>query len=329
MFERKGFLAEAEYDFLSTDSRLGNNIILLGYGGSHAYGTNLPTSDTDVRGIAGRTAEDILLGVDYENVVEVNTDTVIYTVDKLFSLLSYCNPNCIEILGLRDEDYIYVSDVGREILDNKRIFLSQKCIPAFVGYANQQLYRLKQKTVSALSPFEYNEHIAKTIEAMKDHLEREYELTGIQIRNTEDGLVADIAEQKGISLESFYGLINEISNVLKEYRKNSSRNQKAIEHGKINKHALHLLRLYMMGCDLLEKQEIVTYREEEHDLLMDIRFGKYMDSDGLMNAEFFDIVRSYEERFEKARKSTLLPENPDYEAIDKLRMKINGEIVRK
>ena len=34
-----------EYDFLRTNEKLGNNIILLGLGGSHAYGTNIKTSD--------------------------------------------------------------------------------------------------------------------------------------------------------------------------------------------------------------------------------------------------------------------------------------------
>ena len=41
-----------EYDFLRTNDHLGNNIILLGLGGSYSYGTNIETSDLDVRGCA-------------------------------------------------------------------------------------------------------------------------------------------------------------------------------------------------------------------------------------------------------------------------------------
>lgn len=44
-----------EYDFLKTNEHLGKNIILLGLGGSHAYGTNTPESDLDIRGIALNT----------------------------------------------------------------------------------------------------------------------------------------------------------------------------------------------------------------------------------------------------------------------------------
>ena len=121
--ERIGVTDES-YDFLQTNEHLNDNIVLLGFGGSRAYGTNLPTSDIDVRGIAIRTAEDICLMRDFEQVVDVTTDTTIYSLDKMFSLLSECNPNTIEMLGLRPQDYIYVSDIGQQILDNKRIFFT-------------------------------------------------------------------------------------------------------------------------------------------------------------------------------------------------------------
>ena len=41
-------LKQSEYSFLRENPHLGNNICLIGMGGSIAYGTNLPTSDVDV-----------------------------------------------------------------------------------------------------------------------------------------------------------------------------------------------------------------------------------------------------------------------------------------
>lgn len=41
-----------EYSFLLKNEHLGDNIILLGLGGSHAYGMDKEGSDLDVRGIA-------------------------------------------------------------------------------------------------------------------------------------------------------------------------------------------------------------------------------------------------------------------------------------
>lgn len=106
-------LLTKEYDFLRTDKNLGSNIILLGLGGSHAYGMNTETSDLDVRGIATNSKRNILIGQDFEQVVEVNTDTTIYSFDKIINLLCSCNPNTIEILGLKPEHYLYLSPEGR------------------------------------------------------------------------------------------------------------------------------------------------------------------------------------------------------------------------
>ena len=50
--EKKALLSLPEYEFLKTDPNLRQGVCLLGLAGSHAYGTNVPTSDIDIRGIA-------------------------------------------------------------------------------------------------------------------------------------------------------------------------------------------------------------------------------------------------------------------------------------
>ena len=47
----RALLDTKEYEFLKTNPRLGDRIMLLGLGGSYAYGTNCGTSDIDFRGI--------------------------------------------------------------------------------------------------------------------------------------------------------------------------------------------------------------------------------------------------------------------------------------
>lgn len=49
---------------------------------------------------------------------------------------------------------------------------------------------------------------------------------------------------------------------------------------------MHLVRLYLMCIDILTKEEIITYREADHDLLMNIRNGEYQKSDGMYRSEF-------------------------------------------
>ena len=58
--EKKALLSLPEYEFLKTDPNLRQGVCLLGLAGSHAYGTNVPTSDIDVRGIAYNTKESLL-----------------------------------------------------------------------------------------------------------------------------------------------------------------------------------------------------------------------------------------------------------------------------
>ena len=316
---KKYVLSNSSYDFLNLEPKLGTNIILLGFGGSVAYGTNTPESDIDVRGIALRSKEDIYLGRDFETFTNEATDTTIYSINRIFGLLADCNPNTIEMLGLRESEYIYVNEiVGRSIISSRKHFLSKKCINTFGGYATQQLYRLRQKTLAALSDEEYNAHIAKVISNMYDHLHERYGdlADGVKIFNTDSGLRADVS-MTNVSLEEYYGINNEISSVIKEYNKSSKRNEHAIAHNKINKHAMHLLRLYMMAIDILEKQEIITYREDEHDLLMSIRNGEMSNESG-MTDEFWKLLEEYEKRFDIAKANTKLPDKPDYDYLNKL-----------
>lgn len=50
--------------------------------GSHAYGTDTPESDIDVRGVVTRCPKDILIGKDDESFRDHEHDVTIYTFDK-------------------------------------------------------------------------------------------------------------------------------------------------------------------------------------------------------------------------------------------------------
>jgi hypothetical protein len=120
----------------------------------------------------------------------------------------------------------------------------------------------------------------------------------------------------------------EMNNIVKEYNKIGHRNSNAIERGKLGKHMMHLVRLYLMCIDILEKEEINTYRENDIQFLMDIRNGKFLDENSQPLAEFYDMVSGYEKRLEYAIENTSLPERPDYEAINEFLMSVNERVVK-
>ena len=313
-----------EYDFLRTESDLGKNIILLGLGGSYAYGTNKEGSDIDVRGITYNRKEDLLrsglIKSPFEQYVkadkETDTDAVIYSFNKMIELLLSCNPNTIEILGSPLEEYLYLSDVGHDLLGLKESFLSKRCIKTFTGYANQQLYRLKQRSLCAMSAEEYNEHISKVLNRMTENYVQKFGITPEDINAyvVDGDLKLDISITS-LNAEDICTMLNELNATIRDYTAVSKRNKKAVEHDKVSKHAMHLLRLYMMGIDILDKHEIITKRVDEHDLLMSIRNDEWLGEDGKPNADFFKLVEEYEQKFEKAAENTTLPEKPDYEKV--------------
>ena len=91
---------------------------------------------------------------------------------------------------------------------------------------------------------------------------------------------------------------------------------------------MHLIRLYMMCIDILEKEEIIIYRAEEHELLMSIRNGEYLDENKQPIPEFYELVDEYEKRLDYAKENTSLPDVPDYKRINDFKMYVNERIVR-
>lgn len=329
-----------EYSFLYTNPHLGDNIILLGLGGSYAYGTNNENSDIDIRGIYLPSREEILcggFGGISEQVVNEATDTTIYGLGKIINLLTNVNPNVIELLGLDEDQYLYLAPQGKEILANKKLFLSKKCANSFGGYANAQLYRLTQKSAHSMSQENLEKHILKTMEFMRTDFTKRYPTMPEDSIN----LYIDKSEQETMETEIFMdvklthyplrdycGMWNELKNVTSEYTKIGKRNQKALEHAKIGKHMMHLVRLYLMCFDILEKEQIITHRVADHDMLMEIRNGKYITENNDVRPEFFEMVDEYEKRLQYAIANTSLPDKPDYKRIKDLVMSINEQVLR-
>lgn len=322
-----------QYDFLRTNEHLGENICLLTLGGSHAYGMNVEGSDVDIRGIASLKPENILGTTSFEQFVEEKTDTTIYGLTKMFNLLLNVNPNTIEILGCKSEHYLYLNDIGKEILDNKHLFLSKKCIGAFAGYAEAQLARLENYVCrEKLKQPQQEEHILNSITNAMRHWDEKYnkfENGSIKLfidkavnPDMETEMFVDV-DLKHYPLRDYKTMWAEMNEIVKTYKNIGARNSKAMEHGKLNKHVMHLFRLYLMCIDILEKEEINTYREKDHDYLMSIRNGYYMNEDGTIKPELYKEINLLKARMKEAERTTKLPDKPYYKDAEQLLIRLN------
>ena len=334
--EIKNLIEGESYQFLRTNPHLENKIIFLTLGGSYAYGTNVETSDVDVRGCALNSPSDLLGLSSFDQVVNLETDTTIYSFNKLISLLLNCNPNTIEMLGCNSEHYFLITDIGKEMIKNRHLFLSQRAVASFGGYANQQLRRLENAIArDSLPQARREEHIKQSMENSMAAFERKYtafpEGSIVLFTDNSDKPELDKEVFANITLNrfparEFHSMINDMTNIIGCYEKLNARNKKKDEDH-LNKHAMHLIRLYLMCLDILEKEEICTYRSNDREMLLGIRNGKYQKEDGTYSSEFFDMVTEYEKRLQYAKQNTSLPKTPDYHKVEEFVMDVNRRAI--
>lgn len=135
---------------------------------------NKEGSDLDVRGVSLNDKTDILLGTDFEQSVDLDTDTTVYSFNKMIQLLTSNNPNTVEILGCKLEHYLYLSNIGQKLLDNKKMFLSKVCIHTFGGYAGSQLRRMENKSARLVDQEQNEAYILQSIQNAKYDFKNRY-----------------------------------------------------------------------------------------------------------------------------------------------------------
>ena len=310
---------------------MGSNIMLLTLSGSIAYGTNIATSDLDLRGIALERATE-LLGLDnFDQFESKETDTTVYAFRKMINLLLNCNPNCIEILGTNPEHILIMTAEGKLLRDNIGLFLSQKAANSFGGYATAQLRRLQNALARDSYPQpEKEKHILKSITTQMQHLKEHYapftdEEAKIYIDKTERDdheteIFIDI-NFKHYPLRDFKNIHSEMSNIVAEYGKLNKRNKKK-DDVHLFKHGMHLIRLLLMGTEILKGEPVRTYRPER-EFLLDIRNEKYTFE------EIFEMVDQYEAELLYAQENSPLPTKPDFHKINELVVEINKKAIIK
>lgn len=132
------------------DLRDRNLILFECISGSRAYGTDLPTSDTDIRGVFVLPQAD-LYGLTYvEQVNDSKNDVIFYELRRFVELLSKNNPNILELLCAPIDCVLQKHPLFDQLKPTD--FLSKLCKDTFAGYAVSQIKKARGLNKKILNP---------------------------------------------------------------------------------------------------------------------------------------------------------------------------------
>ena len=342
----------------SADELMRDNLIVKHRAGSHAYGTNIATSDEDFRGIF--VCDPVNLMTPFFPVREstdvTEEDTKLYELAHFMKLCLDCNPNIVETLWVDMEDVIRHTEAYMYLRLQREDLLSSKVAFTFSGYAVSQLKRIKghNKWINnpqpevAPQPYEYlsvvqwmgeEKNLNPSIYLYKhDHRLVPY-----------GGNIYGVFADPGRSLWDKHGNLNDVvesgdrekfrqpvmiikwnKELYKEAKethrkywewknnRNETRSELEEEYGYDTKHAMHLVRLLRMGEEILRGEGVKVKRPDAAELLS-IRNGAWTYEELVVYAEEKDnLIRG------ELYKSTPLPKKPNIKNAARILMEVQN-----
>ncbi|HEY5823378.1 MAG TPA: nucleotidyltransferase domain-containing protein [Cyclobacteriaceae bacterium] len=128
------------------------HLLLKCISGSHAYGLNLPQSDTDIKGVFVLPKQEFY-GLTFTDQVNNETnDIMYYEIKKFIDLLLKNNPNILELLATPDDCILYKHPVMEQI--RAEMFISKLCNQSFGQYAYAQIKKARGLNKKILNPID-------------------------------------------------------------------------------------------------------------------------------------------------------------------------------
>lgn len=279
-------------------------VILEMVSGSRLYGTHRPDSDYDIRGVCFPPIEAVLGLANFEQYQPGNgEDTVYYSLQKFVNLASQANPNIIEMLFAPEDKYLILTDVGRKLIEARYLFLSQRVVHTYCGYAYSQLSRIKGHRRWIVNP--------------PDHqpMPQEYDAY-----TTSKGALAFPNDERKDAYKQKLEEWNQYQRWLAE--RNPARADLERRFGYDCKHAGHLVRLMVQVEDILRDGDFsATLTGSNLDMVKDVMAGGWS----------YDMLLSWAEdqeiRVREMAPLSKLPHKPDLKAIQKIVIEIMRQYV--
>lgn len=332
--------------------------------GSHAYGTNIETSDEDFRGVCVAPREHYL---GYKRAFRPNTfedvtinkpvDLVVFEMRKFLLLCGSNNPNALELLFTDPKDHLLVTPIAEELLANRNMFLSRLAKQTFGGYARSQMHRIKlhyewlHGKAPTHPPTRSEFGLTEPLEIKKEQMDAalatvakklgQWNLTGLNTvspaaRIALQETMAEMLAEASISTdELWYGAARTLGfseNFIdlvgreKKYRaavkhwhdyqdwlrdRNPARAALEAKYGYDVKHGMHLVRLLDEAIELLTYGTLTVFRLDA-EKLVSIRRGAWSKD------QMIEWAEAQMARLLVLAETSVLPDEPDYEKIDSL-----------
>jgi len=279
--------------------------IALSKAGSQSYGTDLPGSDLDIRGVAIAPMRCYLGFMENFEQSETRTpiDCNIYDIRKFFKLAADANPNVLAQLWVDPSDVYICRSAWDTVLEHRDMFLSKKVRHTFSGYAISQLRRIRthrrwlldppkappERSSYGLPPGEPTlgkEQLGVIWARMTKNRDR---LASEGLRpahpdDCEDFLVAEAVMYAGFNSNLIPLIISERNfgaavKTWSQYQtwkqeRNPVRQAMEAQYGYDTKHGMHLVRLLRMGDEILRGDGVIVKRPDAEELLS-IRAGAW------------------------------------------------------
>lgn len=309
--------------------------------GSHLYGLSTPSSDKDYTGIflapwkyhiGLHKLEQVDLGIESKLENGKNSfkavDRTFYELKRFAALAAGSNPNIIELLFVDEDNIIYINEYGRKLLDNRYLFLSQKLIEKFSGFANSQKHKLYVKKENLEKLYSARDFIKNMIDKYKSdkillpEMKKEENFEKNFIQRDIKGDVYRIGEYNINSNLTLKNACELIERIIKE---SSNRQELIKQSGYDTKYASHLVRLLLEAIEMITTGNLV-YPLQERELIMKIKMGEMKFEKVIELVEELEIKLK---RFEDTPELITIPKNIDMEAIEKLVIEIYKDFLLK
>lgn len=270
--------------------------------GSMAYGTNIPGSDLDVKGVAIEPMTHLVGFLhtfeQFEQMGKAkgsnlhksramaghDVDMVIYSLRKFATLAVDNNPNIIEVLHVDEADVMFQDDFGYRLRAMRNDFISKKARFTFAGYAHAQLKRIKTHRDWLLNP--PKEAPTRARFGLSETSKISASELGAYVSADNQGFDLGDMPKEVLSLfvreKQYHAELqrwHQYQNWVKS--RNPARAELEAKYGYDTKHGMHLIRLMRMCKEILTEGKVYVKRPDVDDLRR-IRAG-WWDYDRLID----------------------------------------------